>query len=165
MSAAPEFPPDVFIPERARVSRPQPRRAHRFTVVAPASLVADLDDSSAWGDVSWHRAAARPGLGSAQAEVVDVRSLRLTRRGVAALAAVAVVGVLGLLLAAWASAPSGAAHSPAPASVVVQPGDTLWSVAQHVAPNRDPRAEVDELAALNHLGDGALTPGQVLRTR
>ena len=44
---------------------------------------------------------------------------------------------------------------------VVQPGDTLWSIAHHVEPNADPRDVVDHLVELN--GSGALQPGQRLR--
>ena len=51
-----------------------------------------------------------------------------------------------------------------PATVTVQPGDTLWSIATRLAPQRDPRAEVADLQQLNHLGGGPLVPGQVLRT-
>ena len=92
--------------------------------------------------------------------------MRLTRRGRLA----ATVGVLALAITfvwlAWLGAPRDAAASaPArvPATVVVHPGDTLWSLARHYAPQRDPRAVVDTLMRLNHLDSGTVTPGQVLR--
>jgi nucleoid-associated protein YgaU len=92
--------------------------------------------------------------------------LRLTRRGVLVLSA-AVASLAGVLV--WLAALSAPAATPArasvPATVTVQDGDTLWSIAGQVAPDRDPRAEVDQLLRLNHLGGVALTPGQVLRTR
>ena len=55
------------------------------------------------------------------------------------------------------SAPSsGASRSPLPAAgteaaaeYVVQPGDTLWSIAGDLAPDADRRAAVDQLAAVN----------------
>jgi LysM domain-containing protein len=44
--------------------------------------------------------------------------------------------------------------------VVVQPGDTLWGIAQALAPDADPRPLV---AALGEIaGDGPLLPGQLL---
>ena len=44
--------------------------------------------------------------------------------------------------------------------VVVQPGDTLWSIAQTLSPDTDPRPLV---AALQQLaGPGSLQPGQLL---
>jgi len=53
----------------------------------------------------------------------------------------------------------------APAEVVVGPGETLWSVAERVAPDDDPRAVVDRLRALNELPSGTVHPGQRLRLR
>lgn len=44
---------------------------------------------------------------------------------------------------------------------VVQPGDTLWSIAHDLVPTGDVRAEVDRLADLN--GTAALQAGQHLR--
>ena len=57
----------------------------------------------------------------------------------------------------------GAGHaSPPPGSVyVVQPGDTLWSIARELAPTGDIRAEVDRLQHLN--GTAALQAGQRLQ--
>ena len=67
---------------------------------------------------------------------------------------------IGLLVAVGLSvmgAPSsGASRSPLPAAgteaaaeYVVQPGDTLWSIAGDLAPDADRRAAVDQLAAVN----------------
>jgi LysM domain len=89
--------------------------------------------------------------------------LRLTRRGRAV--------VLGLLLlvaflcsAVLFTTASRAEDAPATAAptIVVQPGDTLWDIAARVMPRRDGQDAVAELRRLNHLGDYALTPGQVL---
>lgn len=91
---------------------------------------------------------------------------RLTRRGVAVLSAAVAVLAVALVWLAARSAPSTAASAPAITgnSVAVAPGDSLWSIAQRVAPNRDPRAEVALLQRLNHLaGSATLVPGQVLR--
>jgi LysM repeat protein len=46
----------------------------------------------------------------------------------------------------------------------VHDGDTLWSIASRVAPDRDPRDEVTRLQRLNHLDGVQLAAGQVLRT-
>ncbi len=43
---------------------------------------------------------------------------------------------------------------------IVQPGDTLWSIAHHYD-----GATVEELKSLNHLGSGALKPGTRLKVR
>ena len=60
-----------------------------------------------------------------------------------------------------ASAPPAPVVAPASACYVVQPGDTLWSIAHRIEPQADPRDVVDHLVELN--GSGALQPGQRLR--
>ena len=71
----------------------------------------------------------------------------LRRRFAAALVVIAVV-----LVTAQAGAALGGSALDAPgraravAEVVVRPGDSLWSVAQHLAPGDDPRPVVDALA-------------------
>ncbi|WP_170182340.1 LysM peptidoglycan-binding domain-containing protein [Blastococcus colisei] len=47
-------------------------------------------------------------------------------------------------------------------SVVVQPGDTLWSIASSLDGSGDVRALVDEIQTLNHLQGADLVPGQTL---
>ena len=57
----------------------------------------------------------------------------------------------------------GAAGQSVPerAVYVVQPGDTVWSIAHELDPTGDPRALVDRIVTLN--GSAALQPGQRLR--
>ena len=52
-------------------------------------------------------------------------------------------------------------RSPHVTSVIVRPGDTLWSIARRVAPKSDPRGVVDALSAQR--GSADLTPGEVVR--
>jgi LysM repeat protein len=47
-------------------------------------------------------------------------------------------------------------------SYVVRQGDTLWSIAQRVAPGEDPRALVDAITAANGVDAAAIIPGQTL---
>jgi LysM repeat protein len=91
--------------------------------------------------------------------------MRLTRRGVLVLAALVATLAGGLVVLAVLSAPGARTAATAPATVTVRAGDTLWSVAGRVAPERDPRAEVAELQRVNHLAGVHLEPGQTLRTR
>jgi LysM repeat protein len=87
---------------------------------------------------------------------------------VLALGALVATVAAALVLLASLNGPSGAAAQRSTGPVTVRPGDTLWSIAERVAPGTDPRAEVAELRRLNGLAgpDGVrLTPGQVLRTR
>jgi hypothetical protein len=48
-------------------------------------------------------------------------------------------------------------------SVVVQPGDTLWSIAGDAAGSADVRDVVDRIQELNGLRGTVLMPGQVLQ--
>jgi LysM repeat protein len=45
---------------------------------------------------------------------------------------------------------------------VVREGDTLWSIAETLAPGQDPRPVVDRLASVNGLDPALLVPGQTL---
>ena len=45
---------------------------------------------------------------------------------------------------------------------VVRPGDTLWSIAASVSPDRDPREVIHDLDALNQAPVDRLRPGLVL---
>ncbi len=89
------------------------------------------------------------------------------RRLVVGLALLALVSLM-LLLATSAvariagGAPSSAAGGPSPTTVVVRPGDTLWSIADAVAPDTDVRITVDQLVALN--GGSPIVVGQELRS-
>jgi LysM repeat protein len=89
------------------------------------------------------------------------RATRLRRRRLAVLLGfvVAVVGlVVGVrVLASLSAVPTSPAPAPldggappvAGRTYVVQPGDTLWSIARTIAPDRDPRPVVDALRKAN----------------
>jgi hypothetical protein len=132
------------------------------------------------------RRPARPELrvlegGRAPARVAQRATYRRRRLLVAllvTLTAAAVVLLVGAIstglaggghpsTAAGASSPTsavslGPAEVAASHEVIVQPGDTLWSIAATVAPpHTDVRATVDQLVALN--GHGSLAVGEHLR--
>jgi nucleoid-associated protein YgaU len=50
-------------------------------------------------------------------------------------------------------------------TVTVQPGDTLWGLAERRYPGEDVRARVAEIERANGLGDPVLHTGQTLRLR
>ncbi|MFL6288907.1 MAG: LysM peptidoglycan-binding domain-containing protein [Actinomycetes bacterium] len=54
----------------------------------------------------------------------------------------------------------GSTSSDAASTWVVQPGETLWSIAEKVAPNTDPRETVARIVAMNDLPDAAVAVGQ-----
>jgi len=73
----------------------------------------------------------------------------------------ALAGILGTARAAVAlGGPSLAApeQPPAVTTYVVEPGDSLWTVAEEVAPGSDPRPVVDSLVEVR--GNGPLIPGE-----
>ena len=105
---------------------------------------------------------------ASRAKVAARRRPRLTRRG----RLVLLLGfVLVLTAAAFLSgrvssaAATGSSGSVTPASyptVVVQPGDTLWSIALHAAPRTDPRVTVQRIIDINALHGADVQPGQQL---
>lgn len=91
------------------------------------------------------------------------RGLHLTRRG----RLVALLLLLAVLTVAFSvgrvtSTALGAAGGSS-AEVVVHRGDTLWSIAERIAPNSDPRSTAADLMAVNGLGSPSLQVGQHLR--
>jgi len=92
------------------------------------------------------------------------RTTFIRRRIAIAVLAVGVVVVAGQAGAALGSSPLTApGRRPTASSVtniVVRPGDTLWAIAQRLAPGQDPRPVVDQLGAV--YGDGPLVPGETL---
>ena len=47
-------------------------------------------------------------------------------------------------------------------TVTVQPGESLWGIASHLAPERDARDDVADIVQLNNLSAGKILPGQQL---
>ena len=95
--------------------------------------------------------------------------LRLTRRGrlvtAAATLLIAVLTLVGVVSRAGSLRESAPVPASAPAQVVVAPGETLWSIAERVAPDRDPRTVVAGIQRLNDLPTAAVRAGQTLRLR
>lgn len=94
--------------------------------------------------------------------------LRLTVRGrrvLAVLAALpAVIALSAAVLGGGAALASRDAGAPAGAfsTVTVAAGESLWTIAEEVAPDRDPRDVVDELVRLNALDTVVVQAGQRL---
>lgn len=96
--------------------------------------------------------------------------LRLTRRGRFVLIGVPLILLAALVLSfsGFLNAPAKAADSAAELSltptvtVTVQPGESLWAIAEAVAPERDPRDVVADIIQLNNLEAARVVPGQAL---
>jgi LysM domain len=116
------------------------------------------------------RSAAGPGMPATG----HAGQLRLTRRGRAVLAAVVILVVTAAVTATlfWLSAGGGAqAATPGAgpgtahqglSQVVVQPGQTLWSIASRAEPTADPRSVVQQIIEVNALGSPMIQAGQLL---
>lgn len=92
--------------------------------------------------------------------------LRLTRRGRAvfttlAAAPLVIAAVLSMISGgdAAASLENGSA---AFEYVTVEPGQSLWSIAESIAPTVDPREVVADFVSLNQLGGADVEPGERL---
>jgi hypothetical protein len=138
----------LALPRRPGATRPS---------VAELRLAAAADD--AWlATVVKARFAPDPAPAPARS------TIRLTRRGRVVLAVLAALLLAGLFVAgasaAQASAPA-AAHA-GDTRVFVQPGDTLWSIAQRTHPADDPQAVVQGILSANHLSSATVTVGQRL---
>lgn len=96
--------------------------------------------------------------------------LRLTRRGRFVFIGVPLILLAALVLSfsGFLNAPAKAAESAAELSltptvtVTVQPGESLWAIAEAVAPERDPRDVVADIIWLNNLEAARVVPGQAL---
>lgn len=79
---------------------------------------------------------------------------------------VLVAALLAVMVGPWVGplrdAVSGAAAGPVPVSrgtYLVRPGDTLWTIAERLAPGEDPRPLVRAIVQVNDLDAGALEAG------
>jgi LysM domain len=135
------------------------RSKHQFDVVE------EVDSEQVFGQDGGMIEQVFPTAGGTVGEAVrgEIGRVRLTRRGRAlarVLATVLVVAVF--LLVAPGLARGVGPDRPAPrVTYVVQPGDTLWSIARRVAPGQDPRPVVDGLIEANDVR-GGLQTGQEL---
>jgi nucleoid-associated protein YgaU len=157
-------------PASARGMRPHPsgRSSSRVGVCRPPEPSAPRIASGV--AVRADRVApARRGSGRSEVEA-GVRprpvasGVRLTRRA-RRLAGVLTL-VLGVAIGSWAgpllAGGDGDLRLAGVQSVVVQPGDTLWSIASDAAGSGDVRQVVDLIQERNGLRDTVLIPGQVL---
>jgi hypothetical protein len=97
--------------------------------------------------------------------------IRLTRRGRAVVAALVITGltIAALLATVLVSGRAQATNHGQPRAgyqgmhkIVVQPGQTLWSIALTAEPTADTRVVVQEIMTANALNGSAISAGQLL---
>lgn len=115
--------------------------------------------------MTWTTALDTSTHATARAQVLP--ALRLTRRG----RLVVLLALVTLVFAAFSLGRAGTEAAPLTDSgtstdtvnqTVVHQGETLWAVAQRVAPGRDPRAVISRIQELNGLRGGQVRAGQLL---
>jgi nucleoid-associated protein YgaU len=91
-------------------------------------------------------------------------ALRLTRRArrLGAILGLAVGVALGSWVGSALSGDEPQLRLVGESSVVVEAGDSLWSIAAAVAGDEDVRPVIDDIRELNGLADASVVPGQVL---
>ncbi len=96
-------------------------------------------------------------------QLIDCRSVRLTRRGRLTILALGLIAVL--LVGVFLGSGSVATEQPAPTTVVqVAPGETMWDIASPLTPaGEDVRGVIFDIKRLNGLESSALDAGQRLR--
>ncbi len=170
-------PPAEPVGPSAGGGRPGPLPPTRHTHPVEARCRADRVPEVGPGEASvaatgrGHHAAGavRPWPAGSPAARGGGRVVKLSRRGRRLVGMLAVLaGALAVIAAAGrvqAMADRTPVPASAPAEVVVAPGETLWSIAARVAPDRDPRGVVHQIRELNGLASGDLQAGQRLRLR
>ena len=106
-----------------------------------------------------------PTRSSRTARTSSRTSVRLTRRGrvVVLMAALALVLMAGFFLGSVAVGTDEAGQAPATEIVMVEPGQSLWSIASDLTDSGDVRTTMREIERLNALDTVALSAGPKLR--
>jgi hypothetical protein len=121
----------------------------------PCSEVGDVRGSRHYDNVTY--------VNFLPATAAPTPRLRITQRGRRVLTALValplVIAAFSLALSSGGATATSTATSNDFSYVTIASGQSLWQLAQQVAPNRDPRDVVDAIVALNHL-QGEIQPGQ-----
>jgi hypothetical protein len=106
------------------------------------------------------QAVARP----VRAAGASRRRVRVTRRGRLVLVLVAAAALLFAISFGRTGSQAATATGTGPSlqQTTVQPGETLWVVAQRIAPKNDPREVIAQIRRINHLQSSTLRAGQQL---
>jgi hypothetical protein len=144
-----------------RAERASVQRASVQRVAVPGASVRRVRLQRASGQrVSVRRTTVQPG------------KLRLTRRGRRVLTGFVMLVIVISAMLIWTGV-AGGAQAPGPGAparsvyqgmtqIVVQPGQTLWSIAAAVDPSADPRTAVQQISEVNALTGAQIEAGQLL---
>jgi nucleoid-associated protein YgaU len=157
--------------EGVRRSRPSGRSSSRVGVCRPVEQHPPAPEGGVparhGAGVERPRPSGQPrrAVESARPRRTTRRRVRLTRR--ARLLAAVLTLALGVAIGSWLGPLLGGGNGDlrlaGVQNVVVQPGDTLWSISSEVAGTADIRAVVHRIQELNGLHGTDLVPGQILQ--
>lgn len=104
-------------------------------------------------------------IAAANVSTTPTTRLRITARGrkvLAAVVAAPIVAVLGVaaLSAGGSAVATGSSVTTEFDYLTVQSGQSLWSIAESIAPQSDPRDVIAEIRSLNQLSTSSVQPGQ-----
>jgi hypothetical protein len=113
---------------------------------------------------------AQPARRPQPAGLAEPAPLRLTRRGrIVLVALAAVLATVAITVASMALSGAQAANHGRPGGgyagmhqIVVQPGQTLWSIATRAEPSADPRQVIEEIMTANAMTGQTVQAGQLL---
>jgi LysM domain len=147
--------------ERTSVQRASAQRASAQRVTAPGASVRRVSVRRASAQrVRMQGASGQPG------------GLRLTRRGRRVLTGFVMLVIVVSAMLIWTSV-AGGAQAPSPGAppksayqgltqIVVQPGQTLWSIAASAEPSANPWEAVQQIIDINALDGAHVQAGQLL---
>lgn len=164
---------EAALPSAARVPVPQPPTARPGVARPGAARPGAAQPSEPCPPVAGLQAARTGAARSLSARSRPIRTrVRLTRRGRIVVAGLITASMVLVAALAWlaGTAKADAAGSGVPSSavyhslrsVVVLPGQSLWSIATRYEPGSDPRNVIQEIIDLNALSGTSVQPGQRL---
>jgi hypothetical protein len=168
--------PDTGLPAEVRAGPENGRRSAPGGPAVREARPVTVPGPRRPGDVRRVRSSQglRHGAGVLDTRLAPHRNtVRLTRRGRIVVAVMLTVASLSLVVLAWLAIAARAAQaadggqSPGAVyqnltSVVVHPGQTLWSIASQAEPSADPRVVMQQIIDLNALAGTSVEPGQRL---
>jgi hypothetical protein len=168
--------PDTGLPAEVRAGPENGRRSAPGGPAVREARPVTVPGPRRPGDVRRVRSSQglRHGAGVLDTRLAPHRNtVRLTRRGRIVVAVMLTVASLSLVVLAWLAIAARAAQAadggqPPGAvyqnltSIVVHPGQTLWSIASQAEPSADPRIVMQQIIDLNALAGTSVEPGQRL---
>jgi Tfp pilus assembly protein FimV len=96
------------------------------------------------------------------AQATVAAPLRITRRGRLALTAAVSLPVLAASILLASPGAQAGSEAGEPEVYTVLAGESLWDIAEAIAPNDDPRAVIDQIRSANGLSGAEVFPGDRL---